>query len=75
MCLGSGVAVTVAMAQACNYSSDSTPSPGTSICCRLGRKKEEKKKKKNSTGAQMLSGHLMQCFSKPGALRNSVANP
>ena len=47
MWLGSHVAV--ALAQASNYSSDSTPSLGTSICCRSGPrngKKTKKKKKK-----------------------------
>ena len=39
--LRSGVAV--AVAQACSYSSDSTPSLGTSICCGCGPQKTKKK--------------------------------
>ena len=39
--LGSGVAVSVA--QACSYSSDSTPSLGTSVCHGCGPKKRTKK--------------------------------
>ena len=51
MRLGSRVAVAVAVVQASGYSSDSTPSLGTSICHgrgpRKGKKtKKEKKKKK-----------------------------
>ena len=42
--LGSGIAVAVVWAS--SYSSDSTPSLGTSICCRCNPKKKEKKKKK-----------------------------
>ena len=45
MQLGSGVAMTVV--QACSGSSNSTPSPGTSMCYRCGpkRKKEKERKK------------------------------
>ena len=45
MRLGSGLAV--AVVQAGGYSSDSTPSLGTSICCKCGPKKIKKKKKDN----------------------------
>ena len=44
MWLGSHIAV--AVMEAGSYSSDSTPSLGTSICCRCGPKKAKKKKKK-----------------------------
>ena len=44
MCLVSDVAVAVAVAG--SYSSDSTSSLGTSICCKFGPKKQKKKKKK-----------------------------
>ena len=40
------VAVAVAVAMASSYSSDSTPSLGTSICIRCGPKNTRKKKKK-----------------------------
>ena len=43
MWLGSCVAVAVAQGSSC--SSDSTPSLGTSICCRCGPKKTKEKKK------------------------------
>ena len=42
MWLGPGIAVAVVQASNCSF--DSTPSMGTSICCRCG----PKKKKKNS---------------------------
>ena len=45
MCLGSSAAV--AVTEASSYSSDSTPSLGTSMCCRCSHKKKEKKKTKN----------------------------
>ena len=35
--------VAVAIAQASSCSTDWTPSPGTSICCRCGPKKQKKK--------------------------------
>ena len=44
MRLGSGVAVAVVKAGSCG--SNSTPSPGTSICCRCDPGKKEKKRKK-----------------------------
>ena len=44
MRLGSHVAV--ALAYAGSYSSDSTPSLGTSICCGFGPRKDKDKKKK-----------------------------
>ena len=44
MRLGSYVAV--AVAQDFSYSSNLTPSLGTSLCCRCGLKKTKKKKKK-----------------------------
>ena len=44
MLLGSGIAVAVAVASI--YSSDLTPSLGTSICHEYGPKKTKKKKKK-----------------------------
>ena len=40
--------VAVAVVQASRCSSDSTPSLGTSICCRCGPKKEKKRAKKES---------------------------
>ena len=40
--LGSGIAVAVAVAVASSYSSDLTPSLGTSICYGCGPKKEKK---------------------------------
>ena len=40
---GSGIAVAVAVAE--SYSSNYTPSLGTSICCRYGPKNQKKKKK------------------------------
>ena len=43
--LGSDVAVAVAVVEAGSYSSNSTPSLGTSICRRCGPKKQKKKKK------------------------------
>ena len=45
--LGSCVAVAVVKASSC--SSDSTPSLGTSICCRYGPKKQKKKQMKNKS--------------------------
>ena len=48
MWLRPGVAVPVAVAVAGSCSSDSTPSLGTSICCRCGLKKKKDKKKKKS---------------------------
>ena len=36
----------VAVAVACSYSSDLTPSLGTSICCRYGPEKQKKKNQK-----------------------------
>ena len=57
MPLRSCVAVTVAMAHSC--SSDSTPSLGTCICHRCGRKKEKKEKKKQ---AGLLSEPVSSCF-------------
>ena len=47
MRLGSGIAVAVVSAGSC--SSDSTPSLGTSTCCRSGSKKRWEKRKKNKT--------------------------
>ena len=38
-----GSCVTVSAAQAGSYSPDSTPSLGTSICCRCGPKKKKKR--------------------------------
>ena len=46
MQLGSSVAV--AVVQACRGSSDSTPSLGTSICCRCGPKKTTNKQQKQT---------------------------
>ena len=51
--LGSGIAE--AVTQACSYSSDSTPSLGTSTCCESGPKKQNKqtnKQKKKPTKQQ-----------------------
>ena len=45
MRLGSGVAVAVAVAVAGSYSSDQTPSLGSSICCGCGPKKTKDKKR------------------------------
>ena len=42
MWVGSCIAVTVVLAGSC--SSDSAPSPGTSICCKCDYKKKKKKK-------------------------------
>jgi len=44
--LGSGIAV--ALAQAGGYSSDSTPSLGTSICCGCGPRKDKKQTNKKN---------------------------
>ena len=44
MWLGSGVAV--AVVKAGSYSSDSTPSLGTSICCECGPKKTKNKNRR-----------------------------
>jgi len=46
MQLGSGVAVTVVYAS--GYSSDLTPSLGSSICHRCGPKKAKKEEKENA---------------------------
>ena len=54
MSLGSGFAV--AVAQAGSYSSDLTPSLGTSICCTCSPKKQTKKKPKPKTKSQNGSG-------------------
>ena len=51
MWLRSGVAMAVAWAD--GYSSDLTPSLGTSICCRCGHKKK-KKKKQEAENREML---------------------
>ena len=48
MWLGSGVAV--AVVQAGSYSSDETPSLGTSICCQCGPKKQQTNKQTNLKG-------------------------
>ena len=44
--LGSRIAVAVAVAQANSYSSDSTPSLGTSMCCGFGPKQAKNKRRK-----------------------------
>ena len=49
-CLGSGIAV--AMAEAGSWSSHSTPSLGTSICCRYSPEKKERKKKDTIEAAE-----------------------
>ena len=49
MRLGSGVTVAVAVAQDSGYSSNSTPSLGTSICDGYSPEKTKKKKKKVSS--------------------------
>ena len=61
--LRSGVAVTVV--QAGNYSSDSTPILGTSICCRYGPKKKEKKTLKTNICRNIVSHWLNFCYSVP----------
>ena len=43
--LGSGSRIAVALAQAGSYSSDSTPSLGTSICCGCSPKKKRQRTK------------------------------
>ena len=53
--LGSGVVVTVAWTG--SYSSDSTPSLGTSICSRCGPKKK-KKEKPHLTGKETNTERL-----------------
>ena len=45
--------VTVAVAQASSYSSNSTLSLGTSMCCRYGPKKTKKKKRINHLGVNL----------------------
>ena len=56
--LRSHVAVAVAVVQADRCSSDSTPSLGTSICCRCSPKKQKIKNKKNAFLIQ--ENHLFQ---------------
>ena len=46
--------VAVAVVQASSYSSDSTPSLGTSICCRCGPKKTKRPKKKKKVTKKNL---------------------
>ena len=50
--LGSHIAV--AVAQACGYSSDQTPSLGTSICHGCSPRKDKKKKKKKGTAIETI---------------------
>ena len=64
--LRSGVAVAVAVAAAASCSSDSTPSLGTSICCRCGPKR-----KKNFFGR--LENTAFKFFSGQNALLFSLA--
>ena len=59
MRLGSGVAM--AVAQAGGYGSDSTPSLGTSICCRMGPRKGREKKKKSTWRGLFWEGPLGSC--------------
>ena len=66
MQLRSGVAVSVSVAVAGNYSSDETPSLGTSMCHRYGPKKNKKKKKKKKTNKKITllfvdNINIMQC--------------
>ena len=56
------MAVAVSIAQASIYSSYSTPSLGTSICCRIGPRKGKKTKNKNPThfwGVPVMAQWLM----------------
>ena len=61
--LGSGIAV--ALAQAGGYSSDGTPSLGTSICCNEALKKQKRPKqsplalwsRQSSEGGQLEANH------------------
>ena len=58
--LGSRVAVAVALAS--DYSSESTPSLGTSICCGYSPKKQKKKKKKKKVFFKLLCRSLVLCL-------------
>ena len=63
--LGSHIAV--AQVQASSYSSDSTPSLGTSICCRSSPRKGKKTKKKKKD--------INHTFTKVKAITNVVKSP
>ena len=56
MWLGSGIAM--AVAQASSYSSDSTPSLGTSICCTNSPKKKKKRIWEIIKRKEMLAGEV-----------------
>ena len=44
--------IAVAVVQAGSYNSDSTPSPGTSICCRCGPEKQKREREREKVGAE-----------------------
>ena len=58
MWFGTGVAV----AQASGYCSDSTPSLGTSICCRCSPRKDKKKKKEQKIFTSLFFSCIRRTF-------------
>ena len=73
MRLRSGVAM--AVVQAGSYSSDSMPSLGTSICCRIGPKKQNKQTQNRQTKSPRLLRifHLINAFTsvQPRAVKQT----
>ena len=58
--------VAVALAEAGGYSSDLTPSLGTSICCESGPRQWQKDKKKTlEQMASLFIQHVLSAFSVP----------
>ena len=68
--LGSHIAV--AVAQACGYSSDQTPSLGTSICHGCSPRKDKREKKKKSIIFPWDQEHKLPCFQSQAIKRHPL---